>query len=134
VAALLAIAPVICVGGAILALVAGAGVVAALAGVVVLTVVYGGLVFPMRYGITDEEIVVRHGVVRQRIPLAKIREVYPTRSPVSSPALSLDRLHIQFGDGFFKAAMISPADKDGFLQELARKAGLARDGDRLVRA
>jgi hypothetical protein len=95
--------------------------------------VYGGLVLPMKYGITDTEIVVRHGLVRQRIPLADITEVRPTSNPLSAPALSLDRLRIQFGEGFFKSAMISPRDKGRFLDELAAKAGLRREGDRLVR-
>jgi hypothetical protein len=69
-----------------------------------------------------------------RIPLGDIVEVRPTRSPLSSPALSLDRLHIRFGEGFFKAAMISPADRQELLGELAARAGLQRDGDRLVRS
>jgi hypothetical protein len=105
----------------------------ALIGLPLVAVVYFGLVFPMRYGIDDHYLVVRFGVVRQRIPLADISEVRPTNSPLSSPALSLDRLHIQFGEGFFKAVMISPADRDGFLDELAAKTGLKRDGDHLSR-
>jgi hypothetical protein len=94
---------------------------------------YLGLVLPMRYAITDQHLVVRHGLVRQRIALRDITVVEPTRSPLSSPALSLDRLRIEFGTGFFKSAMISPAAKSEFLAELAVKAGLERDGDRLVR-
>jgi len=112
---------------------AGSGVAVALGGVSFLALIYLGLVLPMRYGITDTDIVVRHGLVRQRIPLKDIVEVHPTRSPLSSPALSLDRLNIRFGEGFFKSAMISPADKQGFLTELTQRAGLQRDGDRLVR-
>ena len=96
--------------------------------------VYGGLVFPMRYGIAEDVIVVRHGVVRQKVVLRDITEVEPSRSPLSSPALSLDRLNIKFGEGFFKSVMVSPKDKSGFLDELATKAKLRRDGDRLVRA
>jgi len=88
----------------------------------------------MRYGIDDEHLHVRFGVCRQRIPLKDISEVHPTRNPLSSPALSLDRLHVQFGEGVFKAVMISPADRDRFLDELADKAKLKCEGDRLVRA
>jgi hypothetical protein len=95
---------------------------------------YFGLVFPMRYGLDDTQLVVRFGVCRKRIPLADISEVHPTHNPLSSPALSLDRLHIQFGLGFFTAVMISPADQGRFLDDLAQKAGLKREGDRLVRA
>lgn len=95
--------------------------------------VYLGLIFPMRYGIDATHLIVRHGVCRQRIQLAEISSVYPTRNPLSSPALSLDRLHVQFGEGFFKAVMISPADRTQFLDEIAQRAGLERYGDCLRR-
>ena len=95
--------------------------------------IYFGLVFPMRYGLDDAQLVVRYGVCRQRIPLADISEVYPTKNPLSAPALSLDRLHIQFGQGPLKAVMISPADRDGFLDHLAHTAGLKPEGERLIR-
>jgi uncharacterized membrane protein YdbT with pleckstrin-like domain len=105
----------------------------ALISTAVLLAIYAGRVFPMRYAITDEHVIVRHGLVRQKIPLAKITSVRPTRSLLSSPALSLDRLDIKFGEGMFGSALLSPADKQGFLAELAAKAGLERDGDGLVR-
>ena len=95
--------------------------------------IYLGLIFPLRYGLDDTHLIVRHGVCRQRIPLVEISTVYPTRNPLSSPALSLDRLHVQFGRGFFKSVMISPADRDRFLDDLAHLAGLRREGDRLYR-
>jgi hypothetical protein len=104
------------------------------AAVVLVAAVYFGLVFPMRYGMDDTHLLVRFGIFRQRIPLAEISEVNPTSNPLGAPALSLDRLLVRFGPGFFKAVMISPADRDSFLDELARKAGLRREGDRLFRA
>jgi hypothetical protein len=96
-------------------------------------IVYVGVVFPMRYGIGDARLTIRFGLCRQRIPLAEIRAVYPTRNPLSSPALSLDRLHVRFGEGFFKSVMISPAERDEFLRHLASAAALRQDGDRLTR-
>jgi hypothetical protein len=95
--------------------------------------IYFGLLFPMRYGLDDTHLVVRSGISRQRIPLTNISAVQPTRNPLSSPALSLDRLRVQFGQGAFKSVMISPADRDSFLDELAQKTGLKREEDRLVR-
>ncbi len=94
---------------------------------------YFGLIVPVRYGLDDTQLIVRSGVCRQRIPLADISEVYPTRNPLSSPALSLDRLHVQTGKGVRKGVMISPADRDLFLDNLAQQAGLKREGDRLSR-
>lgn len=95
--------------------------------------IYFGLVFPMRYGLDNTHLLVRFGLCRLRIPLVDILEVYPTHNPLSSPALSLDRLHVQFGQGFSKAVMISPADRDHFLDDLAATAGLKRKEDRLAR-
>lgn len=105
----------------------------ALGSILFVIALYGGLVFPLKYGLDDAHLLVRFGVCRQRIPLTEVSEVYPTHNPLSSPALSLDRLHVQYGPGVFKAVMISPADRDGFLNDLAQKAGLKRDGDRLIR-
>jgi hypothetical protein len=102
-------------------------------GVLFVLGIYFGLVFPMKYGLDETYLLVRFGVCRKRIPLADVTEVYPTHNPLSSPALSLDRLHIQFGKGLMKAVMISPADRDGFLDDLAGKTGLTRQGGRLVR-
>jgi hypothetical protein len=45
--------------------------------------------------------------------------VVPTRNPLSSPALSLDRLRIEYGQG--RAIMISPADKGPFLRALEER-------------
>jgi hypothetical protein len=133
IAVALAAGPLMTVAALVGTVVAGSGVWAASLGVLVFVAIYAGLVFPMRYGIDDTHVIVRHGLVRQRIPLDAITEVFPTRNPLSSPALSLDRIAIKFGKGFFKSAMISPAAKSEFLSELAERADLRRDNDRLVR-
>jgi hypothetical protein len=95
--------------------------------------VYFGFVFPMRYGLGNGLLIVRSGLLRQTITLQDVVEVSRTHNPLSSPALSLDRLRVQFGAGFFKAVMISPADRERFLQVMAHMAGLRRDGDHLFR-
>lgn len=130
-AALLGLAAIGSFAAGIAGLVAGQPI--ALLGPTVIVLVYGGLVFPMRYGLADDAIVVRFGLVRQRIRFADITEVRPTRNPLSSPALSLDRLWISHGGGIMRSTMISPADKRGFLDDLAARAGLRREGERLIR-
>jgi membrane protein YdbS with pleckstrin-like domain len=95
--------------------------------------IYLGVVFPVRYAIVGDELVIRHGLFRQRCKLAEIREVRPTHNPLSAPALSLDRLRIQTGEGALKFTLISPREKEEFLGLLAERAGLAREGDKLVR-
>lgn len=102
-------------------------------GILLIFGIYFGLVFPMRYGLDDTHLLVRFGICRQRIPLIDIVEVRPTHNPLSSPALSLDRLNVQFGRGIFRSVMISPADRNRFLDDLAQRADLTREHDRLVR-
>ncbi len=114
---------------------------------------YGGLLFPIRYGINRHELIIQAGWLRQHIPLASITEVYPTWNPLSAPALSLDRLHVQYAphsaaeagpatsppttpgrlNRFFHSQRISPADRAAFLHDLAAAAGLEPHGDHLKR-
>lgn len=77
------------------------------------------------YTLTDTDLRVRSGPFRWRVPLHEIRSIAPTHNPLSSPALSLDRLRIEHGER--KWLMISPRDRDGFLRELeSRRAALRR--------
>lgn len=92
---------------------------------------YLGLIFPMRYGIGAGKLIVQFGWARIQIDLASITDVHRTWNPLSSPALSLDRLHVQYGKGIFRAVVISPAERDAFLDHLAAQTKLARSGDRL---
>lgn len=69
-----------------------------------------------RYVLNREEIRIFCGPIRMRVRLADIKEIYPTHNPLSSPALSLDRLRIDTGK--WPNVMISPQDKEGFLRRL----------------
>lgn len=131
--AILVLAPLASISGLAIAISSGRGVGTAVAGVATFAAIYIGLVFPTRYGIDHRHLIVRHGLVRRRIPLLAITEVAPTRNLLSSPALSLDRLRITFGGAVSRSVMISPADRAGFLATLAASAKLRRDGERLVR-
>jgi membrane protein YdbS with pleckstrin-like domain len=73
-------------------------------------------VIPCRYELREDQLVVRCGIVRYLVPYPSIDMVTPSRNPISSPALSLDRLEIRYGK---KLILISPLDKEGFLQALA---------------
>ena len=79
----------------------------------------GWIWFGTGYEISDDELKIRCGPFRQRIPLQEIKEIKITRNPLSSPALSLDRMEIKYGKS--KRVMISPADKEGFIKMLIGK-------------
>lgn len=71
------------------------------------------------YELTNEQIVVRQGWLRWRMPLQRIRALKATRAIWSSPALSLDRIEIRTDRGLW--LMVSPADKAGFIQAVRAK-------------
>ena len=68
------------------------------------------------YTIEGNTLKVRSGPFSWAIPIDQIHTITPTKSPLSSPALSLDRLRIHWGKK--RRIMVSPADKDGFVKAL----------------
>jgi membrane protein YdbS with pleckstrin-like domain len=94
------------------------------------------LTYPLYYEVTASNLIVRCGLlVRKEIPLSSIVEAHSTRSPLSAPAWSLDRLHIDYRrDGGVSSVLISPEDKLRFMRELAASgAGLEVRNERVVR-
>ena len=75
--------------------------------------------FRTGYTITENELIIQSAFLTWRIPLASIKYVRPTRSPRSSPALSMNRLEIRTNKGF--APLISPRDRAAFLQLLRER-------------
>lgn len=85
-------------------------------GVLFLTVIlFAWLLRGTYYEVSGDTLRVVSGPYRIRIPIESIESIEPTRSPLSSPALSLDRLRIRYGK---KQVLVSPADKRGFLRAL----------------
>jgi hypothetical protein len=99
------------------------GVLAALPGVIA-AVLAVWVFFGTDYRLDVSELYVRSGPFRWRVPLREIRSVTPTRNPLASPALSLDRLRIDYGDG--RWIMVSPADSERFQRELEGRRAAAR--------
>jgi len=94
----------------------------------VLWVLYG-----TRYTLTETTLIIQSGPFRWVIDLESISEISPTRNPLSSPACSLDRLHIRYRPNP-TGLMISPREKTDFLRDLmALSPGLKMDGDRVLR-
>lgn len=81
------------------------------AGIVVLI---SFLFYTTRYKIEGENVV----IWRTKIHIHSIRKVYKTRNPLSSPALSLDRIAIVYNK--FDEVLISPVERDDFIQELLK--------------
>jgi hypothetical protein len=91
------------------------------------------VVWPVTYTLTADHLVIRAGRFRSRLPYDTITAVYPTRNPLSSPALSLDRTRIDH-TGKFGFALISPESRGQFMRDLAERAPHLRIvGDRMER-
>ncbi len=70
------------------------------------------LLFGTKYLVSEQQLRVRCGPFSWSLPLSAISSVTETRNPLSSPALSLDRLEISYEN--CKTIMVSPADKTAF--------------------
>ena len=68
------------------------------------------------YTVTETDLVVRSGPMSQKIALASIKKIVKTRSLWSAPALSLDRIEVQYGT--FGTIVISPDDKTAFARAI----------------
>ena len=92
--------------------------IAAVVIVLFVLAIFAWLYFSTRYSITGDFLVVKAGPFSWMIPIEDIYSVEPTRSALSSPALSLDRLLIRYGQS--AELMISPRDKSAFMAELRK--------------
>jgi hypothetical protein len=92
------------------------------------------LLVPIRYILEGRTVRIRCGVPQWQFgsfAVDEVQSVRPTHNPLSSPALSLDRLRVDAG---MNTWLISPKDKRGFLKALVNlDAGLQFDGECLVR-
>jgi len=75
------------------------------------------------YGVTDTDVIVHCGPFRTSVPISSIRAIRPTRTAVSAPALSLDRLELTHAGGVL---VVSPADKAGFIRAVRERHPAAK--------
>ncbi|MFC7289381.1 PH domain-containing protein [Herminiimonas glaciei] len=80
------------------------------------------LLLSTRYTLEASRLLAQSGPFKWVVPLADIKSITPSNNPLSSPALSLDRLRIDYGKG--RMLLISPRDKERFLSDIeaARRA------------
>jgi hypothetical protein len=72
------------------------------------------------YTLGRDRLMVRSGVFRWEVPYSAIDAVRPSRTLLSGPALSLDRLAITRNDTWLPL-IISPRDQPQFLADLAER-------------
>ena len=79
------------------------------------------LLVSTKYVVSQDELKIFSGPFCWTVPVSSIFSVKDTCSPLSSPALSLDRLDLHYGEG--KVIMISPVDKAGFRTAIGHAEG-----------
>jgi hypothetical protein len=79
----------------------------------------GWLYVSTLYTVTDRGLRVQSGPVNRWLDARVLERVRPTRTILSAPALSLDRLEVSGG---FGSIVVSPRDKVGFVRALKRVA------------
>lgn len=87
--------------------------------------------WPMVYTIEDDGLLLRSGLLRIRIPFERIERAQLSRSALSSFAWSLDRIRFDYTkpNGNKTLVLISPADRIGFLREVAEASPVHSLGD-----
>ncbi|KQE93024.1 PH domain-containing protein [Acinetobacter lactucae] len=79
-------------------------------------------IFNTYYVVENNTLIIKSLVFRWKININDITQIEPTHNPLSSPALSLDRLTIYYmKNGEVTSVMISPKDKESFLQAINKR-------------
>ena len=87
------------------------------------------------YEISSSRLRIRCGAARTSMPLEAIERVSPSHETWNAPALSFDRLRIDYRRrGRLASILVSPLDAALFLNELGAAAGLNHTAGGLVRA
>lgn len=77
----------------------------------------GSMLIGTHYTVDGNTLRIACGPFRWKVPIDAIEAVEATRNPLSSPALSLDRLRVRYGK---RRIIVSPADKAGFLKAIGQ--------------
>ncbi len=81
---------------------------------------FGLMIWPIHYTLNSKELVIRFGIFKMRLKLETITGVVLSSNPLSAPAFSLARLKISHS-GWMKMALISPPDREAFMEDLASR-------------
>jgi hypothetical protein len=90
--------------------------------IVVPFLIFGVILWSFRstyYVVEGTTLIVKSAFMTWRIDIHHIDEVTPTRNPMASPALSLDRLELRYREqGRSRTILVSPREKRRFLEAL----------------
>ncbi len=77
------------------------------------------ITFSIKYIINDKILIIKGGLLyRMKIDISSIKKIEESRSLLSSPAPSLDRLEIIYNK--YDSILISPKEKEDFINEILK--------------
>lgn len=71
------------------------------------------------YTIEQNSLTIRSGPLKIKINIAEIEQIRETKNPFTAPALSADKLEIQYAN--YQTVWISPKEKEEFVRQLLKK-------------
>ena len=77
------------------------------------------LIISTKYVVDGNLLIIKAGFFKWEVNILEITEVRKTKNPLSSPALSLDRIEIKYKNN--KKIMISPNNLEEFLKAINQK-------------
>lgn len=83
------------------------------------------LAYPINYTLTGDTLLIRSGLLlRWRVPISGIESIEPSRTILSSPAWSLDRIRITYRDNSAgkQEMFISPTHREQFYEAILERA------------
>jgi uncharacterized membrane protein YdbT with pleckstrin-like domain len=75
---------------------------------------------PCRYTLSDSGLRIECGILKEEVPYNRIRGAELSRSLLSAPALSVQRVRVLLDSG---SRLISPKDREQFIQDLRSRLG-----------
>lgn len=95
----------------------------------IIAIFIGWLWFTTGYFIGNGKITIKFGPFKKIVHIKDISKINKTRSPFSAPALSMDRLEINYGK--FDGVLISPINEYEFIHLLLQENPNIQVDDRL---
>lgn len=85
--------------------------------------------FGTSYKIDDENLIVKNGPFKSTIDIKSIKKLRATKTLLAGPALSIDRIEIQYKRYDF--VIVSPKEKNKFIESLLSKNKSIKVDDKL---
>lgn len=86
--------------------------------------------FGTNYKIDDEDLIVRSGPFKSTIDIKSIKKLRATKTLLAGPALSIDRIEIQYKR--YDSVIVSPKEKNKFIESLLSKNKSIEVDDKLI--